>query len=475
MPLKKLPPGRGEWEVSPPLLPRFIGATASLLTQYVIRFLILIGISAIVVGCGTSAAEENSDQPFANELPPINPKITLAENEKVTLEVWLDLDFTRNDTLFTEIAEDFEKAYQNKVDVNIQSFVGGSIPQKVSQAVLAGTPPDVVQGHVYAMAGQGLAEPLNLRWQNWGIDAEEEFLPAALAEVTWKQTRYGIPLDIYTLVWLYNREHFEQANLPYPEGDYDFASLQQAAVALTNAEQDRYGLGFTTDPWYVYTWLTSAGGDVLTGTPETGFNLTLDSKSNIDALRFLANMAQAGYGPLPTTRPRDYEDSRKLFLQGKISMYMGGPWDIHLIQSSYPDFPLGVAQLPQTPAGESAASVLGSTGLFIPRGAPHQDIAFEFMKWVTSDKYAVPMARRLGRYPAKTWLQSSPYFTENLLLIPFFNQLNAARPYHLDLFPNAEDAFQRAIKSSFYGVDPAEALQEAQSRVVNIAAGEQLP
>jgi len=154
---------------------------------------------------------------------------------------------------------------------------------------------------------------------------------------------------------------------------------------------------------------------------------------------------------------------------------MGGPWDIHLIQSTYPDFPLGVAQLPKTPAAESAASMLGSTGLFIPRGARHQDIAFEFMKWATSDRYAIPMARRLGRYPAKAWLQNSPYFTENLLLIPFFNQLNAARPYHLDLFPRAEDAFQKAIKSSFYGVDPAEALQEAQNIVGEVSTGERLP
>ncbi|HEX9926502.1 MAG TPA: hypothetical protein VGD99_27885, partial [Anaerolineae bacterium] len=72
------------------------------------------------------------------------------------------------------------------------------------------------------------------------------------------------------------------------------------------------------------------------------------------------------------------------------------------------------------------------------------------------------MARRLGRYPAKVWLQTSPYFAENLLLVPFFNQLNAARPYHLDLFPAVEEIFADAIKASFYGVDPADALNEAQ-------------
>ena len=85
------------------------------------------------------------------------------------------------------------------------------------------------------------------------------------------------------------------------------------------------------------------------------------------------------------------------------------------------------------------------------------------MKWATSDHYAFPMARRVGRYPAKKWLQNSSEFTENLTLIPFFNQLNLARPYRLDLFPEAEEAFSNAIKASFYNIaTPAEALREAQ-------------
>jgi hypothetical protein len=74
------------------------------------------------------------------------------------------------------------------------------------------------------------------------------------------------------------------------------------------------------------------------------------------------------------------------------------------------------------------------------------------------------MARRIGRYAPKTWLQTSPEFTENLTLIPFFNQLNAARPYRLDLFPEAEEAFGDAIKASFYNIaDPIAALQQAQA------------
>ena len=415
----------------------------------------------VLAGCNTVAAVEEPD-PLLDSLPPINSNIS---SEPITLEVWLDSDFTRNSTFFEEVAEDFEEAYP-QVDVEIFSFVRESIPQKVDLAVQSGIPPDIIQGHVYAMAGQGLAEPLNrewLQWENVDPEATSQFLPSALEETLWEGNHYGIPLDVYTLVLYYNKDHFDQAGLEYPGGEYDISYLQHAAKTLTLPSQNRYGFGFTTDPWYVYVWLTGAGGDVLTGDPETGFELTLNSQTNADALQFIASMIDNGYGPRPSSRPRDYEDMRKKFLQGEISMYFGESQDIHLIQSTNANFPLGVAELPKTPAFDSAASVLGSSGLFIPRGARHKTVAFEFMKWASSDTYAFPMARRLGRYPAKTWLQTSPEFTENLSLIPFFNQLNAARPYRLDLFPQAEEAFANAIKAAIYNIsNPADALQNAQ-------------
>jgi ABC-type glycerol-3-phosphate transport system substrate-binding protein len=422
-------------------------------------FLILL---ALLAGCTSVFGSQEPIDPVVNDLPPRNPAIG---PDPITLEIWLDLDFTRDNTLFNEMVAEFEKVYP-QVDVNISSFVRESMPQKVKLAVQSGIPPNVVQGHVYAMAGQSLAEPLNQEWAAWeslSPDAKTQFLPSAMQETVWQDDYYGVPLDVYTLVLLYNRNHFDEAGLDYPEGNYDFSYLQEAADVLTQPENERFALGFTTDPWYVFAWITGAGGNLLTGDPGTGFNLTLNSQTNADALAFLTQMIENGYGPRPSSRPRDYEDVREKFLRGEISMYFGESQDIHLIQSTNPDFPLGVAELPITPARESAASVLGSSGLFIPRGARHKEAAFELMKWASSDRYAYPMARRLGRYPAKTWLQTSPEFTENLSLIPFFNQLNNARPYRLDLFPTAEEAFTDAIKASFYNIAvPAEALEQAQ-------------
>ncbi|GEM_PF-1153508 len=391
--------------------------------------------------------------------PPFNAHIP---SERIKLNVWLDLDFTKDVTLFDELAQEFEQIYP-QIDVRISAFVRESIPRRVRQAALTGDSPDVVQGHVFSLAGQGLVEPLDQRLNEWNPKLRAEFLPAALREATWKNTLYGIPVDVYTVVLLYNRAHFDEAKLPYPTGNNNLVDIIKDAQILTKPKEGRYGIGLTTDPWYFYSWLTSAGTNLVTGTPETGFTLSLNSQSNVDAVSFLVSMVDDGYSPLPSSRPRDYEDARDLFLQQKLSIYIGETQDIHLIQTNQPNFPLGVAPLPRTPASNNDVSILGTTALFIPHGASHPDAAFEFIKWVSSERYIHHMARRLGRYPARTWLYTSPELINNSLLAPFFEHLDDAHTYRLDLFLDAEDAFVDALKLSFYHLDePPAALRRAQ-------------
>jgi ABC-type glycerol-3-phosphate transport system substrate-binding protein len=413
-------------------------------------------IVLLLAGCALNPA--NPAEQVPGDVPPPNPTISA---EPINLDVWLDLDFVASDPLFREMAQDFERAYPN-VNVNIRAYVRETIPGKVRNALLVGNPPDLVQGHAFAMAAQGFAEPLDDLWAEWG--AQAEFLPQAMDEVTWDGVKYGVPLDIYTLVLIYNKSYFEEARLSYPDASYTWQQFASDAATLTRPDGARYGLGFTVEPWYVFAWLAEAGGDVLAGDAFIGYRFTLDTPNNVEALRFLTSMARNGYGPLPTSRPRDYEDPRKLFLNGQIAMFFGTPADIHFIQSQAADFPLGVTELPETPAGAGAASALGSTALFVPRGARHRQVAFEFMKWATSDRYGLPMARRLGYYPARTWLKTTPHFAGNPLLKPFLFQLEAARPYRLDAFPEVERAFADAIKAAFYGADPADALRAAQEQ-----------
>lgn len=408
-----------------------------------------------------SPPETITTDPFIDSPPPPAVNRTLSRRE-INLDVWLDLSFTRDATFFEEIVQEFEQAYP-QIDVQISSFVRESLAQRVRHAVLTGAPPDVVQGHVYSLAAQGLVEPLDRRVAEWNPELLDEFLPVALNEAIWKETLYGIPVDIYTVILLYNRDHFDEAGLDYPTRDYDLFDILEAAERLTKPEEGRYGIGLTTDPWYFYAWLTSAGTDLLIEEAEGRYNLTLNALNNVDVVYFLLDMIEMGYSPLPSSRPRDYEEARDLFLQQQLSLYFGEPQDVNDIQAHYPNFPIGVASLPQTPAKDSAASVLGTSALFIPRGAHHQDAAFEFIKWVSSERYTSHMLPRTGHYPARKAIFASEDVTNNLLLAPFYTQLDLARPYRLDIYLDAEEDFANAIRAAFHKLEePSVALGRAQ-------------
>ena len=145
------------------------------------RIIILIWASLALLGCASEATllVEEETEALTQSLPSIKPNLA---PEPITLEVWLDLDFTRDNSLYESLAEEFEAAYP-QVEVEIFSFVRESIPQRVRSEVSSNIPPDVMQGHVHAMAAQGLAQPVDDLWAAWQDEDPEttsQFLPAAL-------------------------------------------------------------------------------------------------------------------------------------------------------------------------------------------------------------------------------------------------------------------------------------------------------
>jgi ABC-type glycerol-3-phosphate transport system substrate-binding protein len=192
---------------------------------FLLTALILVSCSETLSSPSTPVATP-TDVSIADDLPSNNPNIPA---RPVSLEVWVDLDFTRDNTYFEEIAKDFEQAYPN-VEVVVYSFVREGILQRMEHVSKDELPPNVVQGHVSTAAGRGLAEPLEAQWAEWtqkDPETTSQFLPAALNEVTWDGIRYGVPIDVYTVVLLYNRQHFDQAKLPYPNGNYNQTSLPE--------------------------------------------------------------------------------------------------------------------------------------------------------------------------------------------------------------------------------------------------------
>jgi ABC-type glycerol-3-phosphate transport system substrate-binding protein len=427
--------------------------------------ILLIVLLLVLAGCGLQAPSAN----WPSGAPPRNPAIAEAP---MTLRVWMAADYA-DQLPIRDLVNDFQQAYPN-VKIELTGYVWQDMAGKVRLAISQGTSPDVAHQHAFAMGAQGMAEPLDDLWQQWG--AADQFMPGALDDVIWQGVRYGVPLDINTLFMIYNKAAFAQAGLAAPGPGYTFAQLRRDLEKLTTADRSRYGIALTSSGWGMYGMVRSNGGELLQerdGKPV----VTLDDPKTVEIVKFFAELGKQRLGTLPPLQPRQSDHPVVLFSQRKVALFFSGPWDIvRLKQEAPPEVyaEIGTAILPVPAAGAPSASVQGGGSLFVPKGAPNRATAFEFMKWAVSDRYALRMAREMGRYPVRNALYADPYFKSEPLLLPFLDQLKTARPHKLEAFAGANSAWGDAVRGAFApGADPAALLADAQRKAQQAIDSEQ--
>jgi ABC-type glycerol-3-phosphate transport system substrate-binding protein len=418
--------------------------------------ILLVALLLALAGCGVQAPPAD----WLAGAPPRNPAVA---DTPITLRVWMAADYAEQPPI-RDLVKDFQQAYPN-VKVELTGYVWQDMAGKVRLAISQGTPPDVAHQHAFAMGAQGMAEPLDDLWQQWG--AADQFMPGALEDVTWQGVRYGVPLDINTLFTIYNKAAFAQAGLAAPGPGYTFAQLRSDLEKLTTADRSRYGIALTSSGWGMYGMVRSNGGELL---HERGGKpvVSLDDPKVVEIVDFFADLGKRRLGTLPPLQPRQSDHPVVLFSQRKVALFFSGPWDItRLKQEAPPEVyaEVGAAPLPAPSAGAPGASVQGGGSLFVPKGAANRVAAFEFMKWAVSDRYALRMAQEMGRYPVRSALYDDPYFKSEPLLLPFLDQLKTARPHKLEAFAAANSAWESAVRGAFApDADVAALLADAQRK-----------
>ncbi|MFN8444863.1 MAG: sugar ABC transporter substrate-binding protein [Caldilineaceae bacterium] len=197
----------------------------------------------------------------------------------------------------------------------------------------------------------------------------------------------------------YNKDLFDKAGVAYPSDAWTWDDFLAAAKQLTVREGDQasqwgvdlgYLLGWDGG-WDVLAW--SNGAKLL----DTNFQpqeIHLEDPNAVAGLQYLQDLVYKDkVAPSPAERDA-LSQAGGAFLSGKVAMIIDGCWML----SSYKggDFALGMSVIPQGSAGRANAMWYAAQ-LVIYKESKHQDLAWEFAKWLAVDEEANKMMAATGQ------------------------------------------------------------------------------
>ncbi|MCC7292400.1 MAG: sugar ABC transporter substrate-binding protein [Phycisphaerales bacterium] len=284
-----------------------------------------------------------------------------------------------------EIQTGFERLRPDRsVRVMIEQIPGeGQYTAKLMMMHLCGGMPDVVHLDASSAAifiDNDVLTDLSERIARDDDIAEDMYFKNVFDIARRGERVYAIPLDFTPMVVVYNKDLFDQAGVEHPREDWTWDEFMSACAALKAHPPPSAAAWYPFDffnwmpGWFPFIW--SAGGDVISadGRRASGH---IDSPHAREALQFLADLILVhGYAPRPAARAAIGKD---LFRNRMAAMTMTGHW--MMLEYRRDGLNVGVTSIPRK---TRRVSVIYECGLAIPRAAANPDLAWEYIKYMTS-------------------------------------------------------------------------------------------
>jgi ABC-type glycerol-3-phosphate transport system substrate-binding protein len=339
----------------------------------------------------------------------------------VAIEVWNKPPSrqTKELQLWKETVLRFEQEYPN---IKIKGVEREFSPQEFVTAMAGGKGPDVM--HVWIstlpiLARQGFIAPLDEKLQNWD---QKDYIPASVWEPAQVGHKiYGVPRDTYFTVLFYRKDLFRAAGLDPERPPQNWQELVAYAVRLTKPELGQFGLGLTPRTSNFIDFVGQNGGELVRRDEHGRWQMRLDSKEVLGALRFWRDLKWR-YRVLPPNSLPSHEDVSQMFALGRVGMMMGVAIELPTLINKYglnlKD--AGIAPLPAGPLGLRATHAGGEVFVInasIPK--ERQEAAWKYIqfelspgnqlwKWVRMNELGMTIFP--GAFSASTNLLNLPEF-----------------------------------------------------------------
>ena len=382
------------------------------LTKMIKGFALVTLVGLALAGCSGSP-----NTPATSDAPGGSTSINAAGQ---TLTVWIMQGTNpQADQFFSDVKTAFKA--QTGADVNIEFVAWGDAHDRFITSMAGGTTPDVAEtGTTWTpeFAAADALVPLDsyIAADNLGGDLVQGLVDAG--QLDGKQ--YGMPWYAGVRSLVYNTQIFNALGLKAPT---NWAEIESDAAAIKAAYPDKIAIAVPgAAEFTVYPWVWGAGGTVATVDTSGTWTSGLDSAQSIAGLQFWTDLAAKGYSSASATTWKE-SDVLSQFAAGNVGMAIMGSWTPKTVVQQGPDMQSNFAATPiPGQNGGIAPSVLGGSHLSMFNTAKNQDLAWAFIKMMTTGQFAQEWGDQAGYFPGQKSLLTAALASTDPLVAPFVKQ-----------------------------------------------------
>jgi len=431
----------------------------------------LVSTGALLAACAPSAQQSQG----ATSAPQGNPPSAGKKKIVFSTYVWSNFEAAMKEILDGWAAERGDVEYEGQ-------FIPQSIDYwaKIQTQVASGTPPDCGMadyGRLVSYAKNGTLMDITDYIMSSNFPVDKEFAGAS-AQYRWAKgdfdsgaeggSYYGLPSDAQSQIFAYNKKMFDDAGVAYPTDDWTWDDMLAAAKAITNADQNKWGMAAI--PNYIlfkgnFVW--AAGGALHT--PDFSKSMLADPKT-IEAYKWNWDLIYTHkVAPPPSGVSAQQQNP---FMSGQVAMYVEGVWWITDFVNGINDFDWDVAMLPKHPQTGKRTVTMESDGWWIYKGAKDPNTAWDLLSYLANPDGQKLFIKANDCIPstfeevAQTWYGATPP-EHKLKILDNINQDSAKVDFTYFEFGTITNAVWPIIDKAFAdGTDVTQALQDA-DKVMN--------
>lgn len=288
----------------------------------------------------------------------------------------------------TDLVNKFNAEHQGKIEVELE-YVPDQYATKMLSQINSKTAPDIMQigdEDVVRFAKKGYFEPLEPIIDSDPLFNTDIYYENILNVGRVDGTLYTLPAGFTNVAVYYNKDMFDEAGVPYPDGSWTWQEFVETAKKLNKTENGKlvqWGAS-TFGGWIrlMLPLLDAFGGSVQSpdGKNFVGY---MDSEETIEAMTYYRSWFYGEENICPTPQDQNQFYGMDLFQTKKVAMYVHGIWFLDTYKNT-PGLNFATAKLPSGENGESNTQAWGGYGIY--SRSKHKQEAYTFLKYLAGEE-----------------------------------------------------------------------------------------